>query len=121
MINALIKIMDGIDKEKLEEIATNIKPLNLIFKNLIYIQLSLIAVALLTIPAIIAMIPVMIFIWALAGFVKVVDKAFDVIAKVINRDMKKDIKEFANLLFSLGLIQLSIITIALFAKPLLRF
>lgn len=109
---AVSKAFDIITKFIKGDISKNITEFANTLLSLIKIQVAVILTSLLALPAIIAMLLTTAFMWALVVFLKATDKAFDVIARIINRDMKKDIREFSLTLASLVLIQLSIILIA---------
>lgn len=100
------------------KINRSVKTLLMFFLNIVRIQLAIIAIAILALPAMIAMVIDVIFLFALIPFLGIMKMILWVIGKiVIDRKMKKDMRELAMLMLSLVYIQLAIIALALLTKP----
>ena len=108
-IKVLIKVAESLDAEKIKTLDESFKNIAGIFKSLIKIEWGIIGAALLGIVAIPACLVVGLFLFALIGFVWILDKMMDIVAKMINRDMKKDIRELAMTILTLIVIAAAII------------
>lgn len=116
LISKLQTVFENVDFDKLDTLTDNISTINSILKQLVFTELLMLVLGLLAIRAALSSLTSILFIASLVLFVKVLDKAFDVIAKIINRDMKNDIKEFVSTLLSLVKIQGAIILMAILSK-----
>jgi hypothetical protein len=112
-VKILLKVLDGMDGKNFQAITENLTNLADLLKSIVKIELALLAAGALAIPALAAGLLATMFMFALIAFAWAANKAFDIIATIINRDMKKDIKEFVLTLKSLGMIALAIILLGL--------
>lgn len=117
LMEGIIKVMNNVlDRIKVSDSDKKLKELSSLVIGIVKIQGWLILMALISVPAIIAMIVDLIFMTALLAFVATLGLVLNVIDRIINMRFRKSLRELGLILVTLMLIQIALITLALAAE-----